>query len=56
MWRRIEAEAAAVLGGTTLATLLPAATSEHTSAEHTSDEHSPGEHTSGEHLTRQGAA
>jgi hypothetical protein len=53
VWRRIEAEAAAVLGGTTLATLLPATTDE--------DEHAPGkqpsnEHAAGEHLTRQGAA
>jgi hypothetical protein len=53
VWRRIEAEAAAVLGGTTLATLLPATTDE--------DEHAPGKqpsnkHAAGEHLTRQGAA
>lgn len=46
LWRRIEADAAAVLGGTSLATLLPARTDEHAADEHAPDEH----------LSSQGAA
>ncbi|MEW1642606.1 MULTISPECIES: Rrf2 family transcriptional regulator [unclassified Streptomyces] len=52
VWRRIEAEAAAVLGGTTLATLLPATAADtHGTEDAAGPERSPGEH-----LTRRGAA
>ena len=52
VWRRIEAEAAAILGGTTLATLLPDTATEANGDKNTAEH----EHAPGEHLSHQGAA
>ncbi|MFJ8137376.1 RrF2 family transcriptional regulator [Streptomyces sp. NPDC096013] len=53
VWRRVEAEAAAILGGTTLATLLPATATDANGDDESAAEH---EHSPGEHLSHQGAA